>query len=151
MTHILITGSRTATTHEHSPTIRAALHNITRTHFGPHTLWHGDAPGADLIARDIAGELDWNIEPIPADWDGPCRNTCARGHRKLRRNRTTYCPAAGNYRNQALVDAVTPHLPDVQAYAFPLPGSRGTWDCVRRVKAAGIPIEIVDLAAAVPS
>lgn len=44
------------------------------------TIVHGDAPGADTIAGDIAKELGFTVEAHPADWKkhgcsaGPIRN-----------------------------------------------------------------------------
>lgn len=144
MTAILVTGSRNAEGISHQHTISLALHGVGP---GDHTLWHGAATGADRIAAHIAHGLGWAVESIPADWNGPCVETCTPGHRRPRRGGGTYCPAAGTYRNTALVAAVFDHLPDVRAYAFPLPGSKGTWDAVRQIKAAGIPLEVVHLGA----
>ena len=31
-----------------------------------------------------------------------------------------------------------------RVYAFPMKGSRGTWDCVRRAEKAGIPVTVFD-------
>jgi hypothetical protein len=42
---------------------------------------------------------------------------------------------AGPMRNQAMVDTGV----DI-CLAFPLLGSRGTWDCVRRAQASGVPV-----------
>lgn len=144
MTHILVTGSRHAAAPAHHQAIADALHTVGAGH---HTLWHGDAPGADRAAAHIAARLGWHIQPIPADWYGPCTDMCPPRHRRTRHGggSKTYCPAAGNYRNAKLVAAVLPHLPDVRGFAFPLPGSRGTWDCVQRARAAGLPIDIVRL------
>jgi hypothetical protein len=44
------------------------------------TIVHGDAPGADKMAAEIAAERGFGVEPHPADWDlyglkaGPIRN-----------------------------------------------------------------------------
>ena len=84
---------------------------------GPGTVVHGAARGADRIAGQIGAELGWPVEAHPADW---------------RRGR-----GAGHLRNQAMVD-----LGADLCLAFPLPGSRGTWDCVRRANAADIPVVV---------
>lgn len=72
-------------------------------------------------------------EPHPADWDAPCRPTCKHGY-AIRRDRTPYCPAVGNYRNQDMVDLGADFCAGFQVGA-----SRGTADCMRRARRAGIP------------
>lgn len=82
-------------------------------------LVHGDARGADRMAQRIGQDLGLVDEPHPADW-------------------TQYGKAAGRIRNAEMVRAGA----DI-CIAFPLPDSVGTWDCVRRAKTAGIPVEVV--------
>ena len=103
-------------------------------------LWvvHGNASGADEFAdiwawswHNKGHRVYW--ERHDAKWSASCRDTCAPKHRKHRRNGTTYCPAAGSYRNQEMVD-----LGADLVLAFP--GGTGTADCVRRAKAAGIEV-----------
>lgn len=97
-------------------------------------LVQGEAAGADSLAREVwSGFLGREQEPHPADWSGPCQLSCAPGHR--RRN-GSYCPAAGVYRNQEMVDS---GLDLVIAF----PGGRGTADMVRRSLAAGV--KVIDL------
>lgn len=81
------------------------------------TIVHGACPtGADVIAEDWA-VVNWVVfERHPADWDK---------HGK----------AAGPIRNQEMVDLGA----DV-CLAFPLPGSKGTRDCMAKARAAGIPV-----------
>jgi hypothetical protein len=94
---------------------------------------HGDCPtGADAIADA------WPAKPFAvayerhvADWLH-CRPTCH--HPAQLKKGVNYCPAAGPYRNQEMVDAGA-----AVCLAFILPGSRGTIDCVKRARAAGIP------------
>lgn len=85
------------------------------------TVVHGACPygGADVFASDWA-EIAFNTEEEahPADFAG-------------------LGPKAGPMRNQEMVDLGA----DI-CLAFPTEGSRGTWDCVRRARAAGIPVEI---------
>lgn len=105
----------------------------------PMLIVHGDAAGADTIARkwaenmrvydDVAGH-----EAHPADWDRACDQNCR--HKPRTRNGRPYCPAAGSLRNQHMVDLGA----DV-CLAFPLPESIGTFDCMRRAKTADIRIE----------
>lgn len=115
---ILITGSREWSDGE---TIRKeildALPGIP-TYSGSHTIVHGGARGADRIAAQLAVGLAMKVEEYPAHWD-------LHGRR------------AGAIRNQQMVYRGA----DI-CLAFPLPGSVGTWDCVKRANAAGIRVEI---------
>lgn len=136
---VLVTGTRHATGPNHRLTIRYALHR----YFGREvTIRHGAAPGADTITADIAADLGWATDPHPADW-ASCGPLCpGRPHRRTRRVRgggsETYCPLAGHWRNQRMVDG--PPKPDA-FLAFPAvssAGEGGTWDCIFRAVDAGI-------------
>lgn len=85
------------------------------------TVVHGACPygGADIIAAAVGDRLGFVVEPHPAAWQ-------------------VHGKAAGPMRNQEMVDLTA----DI-CLAFPDADSRGTWDCVRRADAAGIPV-IVD-------
>lgn len=74
------------------------------------TLVHGGCSGADLIAGALAERLGWRVVEMKADW--------SRGKK------------AGPERNQAMIDT---HPPDV-ALVFMHPASRGTVDCLRRIR-----------------
>lgn len=114
---VIVTGSR------HYTDVDLVRSTLIKWSFGVHmTLVHGAADGLDLIAARIAGELEWAVEAHPAAW-------------------AAYGSAAGPRRNQEMVD-----LGARVCIAFPLVGSRGTWDCVRRAHESGIPVEIVPLA-----
>lgn len=104
------------------------------------TLVHGCANGADTLAVDYwVGVHERKVEEHPADWSGECRPTCRDDHRKQRWNGDAdYCPAAGVYRNQEMVDSGLDLL-----IAFP--GGTGTNDMVKRCMSAGI--AIIDLRA----
>lgn len=82
------------------------------------TIIHGKCPtGADRWADEWA-VVNWcRIEEYPAEWQ-------------------RYGRAAGPIRNQKMADA----KPD-KAVAFP--GGDGTADMVRRLKKAGIPVEVI--------
>jgi hypothetical protein len=113
---ILITGSRHWT--DRAP-VWYVLQRICAANPGPHALVHGDCErGIDRLvvgwALDIGCEYDATHEPHPADW--------ARNGR-----------AAGPKRNQAMVDLGA----DI-CLAWPGPGSKGTFDCMRRAAKAGI-------------
>lgn len=78
------------------------------------TIVHGDAPGADSLARMVGTGLGFEVEHHPADW---------KRHGK----------AAGPIRNQQMLDAGADLV-----IAFP--GGRGTADMVKRAKGAGVPV-----------
>ena len=110
---VMVTGSRKWRDRE---AIRTALADI---HAVQVTLIHGDAPGADQIAASEASlTYGWDVVPYAADWE-------------------RLGQAAGPVRNQEMVDT----KPDV-VFAFPGPGSVGTWDAVRRAQRAGIRVEV---------
>jgi hypothetical protein len=111
---ILVTGARAWTD-------RAAIERALLDAAGDRAdvvVVHGAAVGADTIAGELAVALGWRVEAHPADW--------AKGGRR-----------AGPRRNREMVEAGA----DV-CLAFPGPESRGTWDCVRRARRAGIPVVV---------
>ncbi|GAA0586821.1 DUF2493 domain-containing protein [Halomonas salifodinae] len=75
----------------------------------------GGAPGADALGERYAAERGWPVRRFPADW--------SLGRR------------AGPLRNAEMVAYAT-HL-----VAFP--GGRGTADCVRQAKEAGLVVRVV--------
>lgn len=101
------------------------------------TVVHGGTRGVDTFAHQAALILGFTPEPHYADWAAPCRSGCNHGGRRRHRSGNTYCPAAGDYRNQEMVDAGA----DV-CLAFYIPGLPcvGTHDCDRRAVKAGIPV-----------
>ena len=120
---ILITGSR----HWTDRTALASAMSRALTYLGSYiganhsaVLVHGGAKGADAVAADIADNWGWTVEEHPADWDADGRR-------------------AGPLRNQRMVDAGA----DI-VLACPMPGSKGTWDCMKRAVEAGIPVYIVN-------
>lgn len=92
------------------------------------TIIHGAARGADMIAGEVARQLDWNVREYPAQWDK---------HGK----------AAGLIRNQVMLDRE--HLRDSPidlciAFHNELDKQEGgTYDMVRRASLAGIPVRSV--------
>lgn len=87
----------------------------------PLELVHGAAPGADSVASELGEHIADAVIPIPADWKAHGR-------------------AAGPLRNQKMLDK---HRPDV-VYAFRCAGkSNGTDDMIRRSRAEGIPVFLV--------
>lgn len=99
-------------------------------------LVYGDAPGADRLCARVWRALGRIVEPHRAKWAAPCRDTCTPGHRVKRGDGTDYCPAAGVYRNQEMVDSGLDLL-----IAFP--GGVGTADMIYRTGQAGV--DVVDL------
>lgn len=95
---------------------------------------HGDAPGGDQIAK-LFGQIVGGAyeEGHPADWEGPCTDRCQPEHRRKRRDGTSYCPAAGMYRNEAMVA-----LGAERAFAFIRNRSHGASGCARLAEKAGI-------------
>jgi hypothetical protein len=133
---ILVTGSRDW---DDADAITFALDAASLDALGRNVIVvHGACPrGADFIAEQAARYFGFETEPHPAAWDAPCRPECRPGHRRRKGRGPEYCPAAGNYRNQEMVDAGA-----TVALAFFQPGAAntGTSDCVRRAIAAGIPV-----------
>lgn len=109
---VLITGSRDWSD---VSTIRALIDSLPMDT----VVIVGDANGADKIARVYADERGLVCGVFYADW-------------------ANHGKAAGPMRNQRMIDKGRP----TEAHAFPLPDSRGTWDCVRRCETAGIPVTI---------
>ena len=118
---VVITGSRSWT---NPKPIHAAIH-------GADLLIVGDClTGADAIALAFARANDVMCAPMVADWQ------------KLGN------PGAAHARNQAIADRAAAYRNDglpVRCYAFPLPESKGTWDCVRQLRAHGLRVEIAQL------
>lgn len=127
---ILITGSRNWTDKQ---AIYLALGQQC-ANVGDVVIVHGGARGADTIAASYAeGRFRITAEAHPAEWNKPCGTGCY--HRPRVKGGKPYCPLQGHYRNQRMVDLGA----DV-CLAFPLGESRGTRDCMKRAKRAGIPV-----------
>ena len=93
---------------------RKTISDTLEAYGGKHTLIHGGARGADRLSGEVAELRGWDVEVFPAKWD-------------------KYGKSAGSIRNQEMIDS----SPDI-VLAFPLRGSRGTFDAIRRAKAANI-------------
>lgn len=101
------------------------------------TVVHGASGNADLMADSEARSYGFHVEPHEAHWAAPCIQYCKPGHRRSRNGRE-YCPAAGNYRNQEMVDAGA----DIcLAFYQPKAANIGTNDCVNRCIRAGIKVK----------
>ena len=89
--------------------------------YDPDVIIEGGASGADSLAVQAGIQLGISVEQYHANWE-------------------KYGRAAGPLRNQEMLDKGKPDA----VLAFPLPDSKGTWDMVRKAKAAGIPVEVVE-------
>lgn len=123
-THIIIvTGWRHATD-AHTTIIRNALTPLLIDHGSNVLLRHGRCKygGADLLADLLAHRWGWQTDPMPAD---------EHNGRIL-----------GSRRNQNMC-AKQPRAQ--QVFAFPGPGSTGTWDCLKHAADHGIIAHIYPL------
>ncbi len=110
---VLITGSRNWTDEE---SIRRLIDSLPNDA----VVIHGACPtGADAIADRLAKARGLAVTAFEAEWE-------------------SFGFAAGPLRNEEMVCVGMP----TEAHAFPLPGSRGTWDCVRRCRKKGIPVTV---------
>lgn len=115
---ILITGGRSWADEETIANAILDLKNWYPFDWEDVVIVHGDCPtGADAMAQKFAEESDLITERYPAEW-------------------SKYGRAAGPQRNQKMVDLGA----DV-VLAFIMPGSRGTADCVKRAKKAGLTVK----------
>lgn len=140
---VLVTGSRSWNDRETvADTLLDTWHDATQT-ISPEARFlvvHGDCPdGVDALAKQWALDNGLDHEAHPADWSAPCDTTCPPEHRKTSARHGEYCPLAGHRRNQLMVDK---HADLV--LAFHRNNSRGTADCIRRAKKAGIPVRILE-------
>jgi hypothetical protein len=133
---ILVTGSRNFT----SPSaIRDALAEAVADQPGPHTLVHGNAKGADLMAAGIALASGWKVESYPADWTRECTERCHhRGGRPTRDDGSGWCPSAGAIRNMQMCQRGA----DI-CLAFYARGAKnaGTAQCVKSAGKCEIPVK----------
>lgn len=150
---VLVTGSRSWPSRD---AVWDRLWSVCAEHLpdgGTLTVVHGDCDtddgtqGADAYAHmwcalmppptDIT-DIHVIEERHPADWGRTCDIRCF--HRQRVKDGHPYCAMAGPIRNQAMVD-LGAHL----VLAFPLPESRGTWQCVSAARSAGLVVEVVEL------
>lgn len=122
-TAVLVTGDRHWAD---GRAIEQCLRFVEAHYPAPWTLHHGDCRGADTLAARAAASRRWQVVAHPADWAADGR-------------------AAGPRRNQSMLDAAQPRV--VLAVHANLAASKGTADCVARVKAyaARHPQQGVDL------
>lgn len=147
---LLVTGSRDWDGPDRRDVMRQALQQAwdeaREAGYQRMVLVHGAAKGADQMAMNWVkgrpGVLELPFEP---DWSGPCGAHCRAGHRRKRRDGSTFCPAAGNYRNALMVEHVRRQSGIKLALAFfAAEESTGTADCLKRAKAARLPWRRLD-------
>lgn len=147
---ILVTGSRDWDNIDAVVSaINAAIGNTADDEI---VVVHGACPrGVDQITAEYCeavayirrSEKRLTIETHPADWDN-CAADCKPGHRVRKKPGDTlhpgkcddFCPDAGPRRNAYMVSLGA----DI-CLAFPLPGSRGTRNCMRLARQAGIDVK----------
>ena len=120
---LLVCGSRTWTNYRF---LRREIEYVVGVEFEaePFTLIEGDAPGADRMAGHLARRHGWDLEVYPADWQQDGR-------------------AAGPRRNARMLRQGRPDL--VLAFVDkPLAHSRGTADLVRRARAQGVQVRVIE-------
>lgn len=118
MSKVLITGSRNWRNYQ---VIKDAIANS-----GCDVVIEGEASGADSLAREVANELGLQVRKYPAKW-------------------ALYGRAAGPKRNQEMLDKEhTKDDPIKVCLAFPMRGSKGTYDMIRRAEKAGIKVIICE-------
>lgn len=106
----------------------------------------GDPDKCDQLLEKIWEGHRMQVERHPANWTGPCGEECTPGHRRQNRYGGSYCPAAGNRRNQEMVDAGANLCLELRelctkdrCWKTPKPHwSHGAEDCADRSEAAGI-------------
>lgn len=128
---ILFCGGRTWENRIAIETVMTSLH---RRH-GDIQIIHGNAPGADTIAKEVAQDLGLEILPFPAHWrhTQSCEAGCTR----------MIGPAAGPIRNKQMLVEGKPDL--VFAFHEDIAESKGTKNMVEIAGAAGVPTRIITL------
>lgn len=114
---MIITGSRHYNDKE--TIIDAIEENLGDCYIEDVVIIEGGARGADTIAHNHGLDMGYVVETYHANWD-------------------KYGKKAGGIRNQQMVDSGA----DI-CLAFPLEGSIGTYDCIRRAKKSGIHTVVV--------
>ena len=116
--NILVTGTR----EELAPIQAEVIDFVLGAFVDKHVLIEGAASGVDSYTHDWAKAHGWGTRRFPADW-------------------TLFGKSAGPRRNQQMLD----ENDVVLVLAFPIEGSRGTWDMVERAVKARIPVRVYKL------
>lgn len=118
MNKLLVTGSRAWTDRDLMAETLDELLAERNTIASQVLLIEGEAPGADVMARDLWWERGGPVLGVPANW-------------QIGRQ-------AGVIRNQRMVDM----MPDL-VVGFLTKHSRGTSDCLARAREVGIETQVV--------
>lgn len=108
-------------------------------------ILHGGARGADSLAQRAIKKYKVGHRVFPADWSGPCKPTCEKDHRRSRDGKSTYCPAAGVFRNTEMADYLDfarDHGHTTAVVAFP--GGSGTIDMIQQASERLHPVDAID-------
>jgi hypothetical protein len=127
---ILVTGSRHLTGGVVAETLDTLVGE--RVWRDTPTLYHGAAEGADLLAAAWAETQRFKTIAFPADWN-------------------SYGNGAGPKRNQEMVNAVAKRVAMgaeclVVAFWDGRTSKCGTFDCMQRINAAGLPMHVQPVA-----
>lgn len=141
---IVAFGSRTVTDKNY-PSARQQIHEglaivKAQPFFADAELHHGECEGADLMFAEEWAALGGVVVAHPARWS-MCVRTCKPGHRKRRRDGSTYCPSAGFRRNKDMRDLA----PDLGVMAH-VNNSRGTAMMAGLLEEVGVHIQPFDIA-----
>lgn len=134
MNRVLVTGGRNYGNREHVYRVLDSLQPVQ-------VVIHGDAGGADTLAKEWAIERGVPHDPHPADWEN--LDGVPRSHRKFNiRTKRMYNVKAGFDRNEEMLRRTCP------THVVAFTGGRGTNDmCWRTITArrAGQAVEFMDL------
>lgn len=119
MSRVLVTGDRNWTPHDLA---LAVVQRLSDKYGLWLTIVHGSGRGIDRTFQNACHRLRVKEEPHPADWDGLGKQ-------------------AGPTRNSEMVNAGADLCIAVHR---DIAHSRGTYDCVTKALAAGIPVYLVD-------
>jgi hypothetical protein len=117
MTRVVVTGSRK---HRDWPFVSRAMNQLHRE-YDIEVVFHGEADGLDKLVKR------WCIQHGIPVFGCPFA--------------TAYGKGGGPIRNGWLLQYGQPEV----VFGFPLPDSRGTWDCLRQAQERGIPTRIITL------
>lgn len=133
---VLVTGGRAFADRAFVGRALQALHDS----LGIEVVIHGDARGADSLARQWAVDHGIQHDPYPAQWDKV--DGIAVSALRRHPNGSLYDPHAGWHRNREMVRLSCP------THAVAFPGGRGTDDMCRLLLNAircGRALEFIDL------
>jgi len=117
---VLVTASRKHTPETMWTLLFDALHDVHAPPGKGLTIIHGAAKGGDDVASKMAEQWGANEYRFPAEWEHYGRKY------------------AGPFRNAEMLQTMAPDV----VLAFPLPDSKGTWQCVTEAHKRGYHVEV---------